>query len=179
MREGYRRERGTGAMATPEGVPLHQPVFILPPVAALLGRRGVGPQLSTPQATAAAMGACHPAQGLRECGCAAPLRSGGWVFSPPPGAVASGSGWRGGLPAAAVAVVASGLEYVAAGLLESFEVAIRGWMPGSGRGSALPFLSPGAHPASLDWCHPAGRMAGISCPVFCCQVPQSRLTTSA
>ena len=39
-----------------------------------------GPQLSTLQATAAAMGACHPAQGLRECGCAAPLRSGGWGF---------------------------------------------------------------------------------------------------
>ena len=67
-------------MATPEGVPLHQPVFILPSVVALPGRRGVGLQLSTPQATAAAMGACHPAQGLCECGCAAPLRSGGWGF---------------------------------------------------------------------------------------------------
>jgi hypothetical protein len=68
-------------------------------------------------------GACHPAQGLSECGGAAPLRSGGWGFSPPPGAVASGSGLRGGLPAAAVASIACGIEVVAAGLLEPFGVA--------------------------------------------------------
>jgi hypothetical protein len=88
----------------------------------------------------------------------------GGFFSPPPGAVASGSGWRGGLPASAVAVVASGLEYVAAGLLGSFGVAIRGWMPGSGRRSALQILSPVADPVGLDWCHPAGRMAGVLRP---------------
>jgi len=109
-----------------------------------------GPQLSTLQATAAVIRAFHPAQGLRECGAAAPLRSGGWLFSPPPGAVASGSGWRGGLPAAAVAAVACGIEVVAAGLLKPFGVAECCWMPGLGRRSARPFSIPGAHPASLD-----------------------------
>ena len=86
------------------------------------------------------------------------------VFSPPPGAVASGSGWRGGLPAAAVAVVGCGIEVVAAGLLKPLGVAERGWMTGLGWGSALQILMPGAHPAGLDWCHPAGRMAGVLCP---------------
>jgi len=74
----------------------------------------------------------------------------GVVFSPPPGAVASGSGWRGGLPAAAVAVVACGIEVVAAGLLEPFGVAEGCWMPGLGWGSALQIMIPGAHPAGLD-----------------------------
>ena len=39
-----------------------------------------GPQLCRPLATAAVIGACHPAQGLRECGAAAPLRSGESCF---------------------------------------------------------------------------------------------------
>lgn len=86
------------------------------------------------------------------------------VSSPPPGAVPSGSGWRGGLPAAAVAVVAWGIEEVAAGLLKSLGVVECCQMPGFGRRSALPILSPGAHPADLDWCHPAGRMAGVLYP---------------
>jgi hypothetical protein len=85
----------------------------------------------------------------------------GGVFSPPPGAVASGSGWRGGLPAAAVAAGACGIEIVAAGLLDSLGMAERCWMPGLGHRSALSILSPGAHPAGLDWCHPAGRTAGV------------------
>ena len=85
--------------------------------------------------------------------------------SPPPGAVASGSGWQGGLPAAAVAAGACGIGIVAAGLLESLGMAERCWMPGLGRRSALPFFSPSAHPAGLDWCHPAGRMAGVLRPL--------------
>jgi hypothetical protein len=44
--------------------------------------------------------------------------------------VASGSGWRGGLPAAAVAAVACGIEEVAAGSLKSLGVAVCCWMPG-------------------------------------------------
>ena len=35
-------------------------------------------------------GACHPAQGLRECGAAAPLRSGGWGFFASPGQPSAG-----------------------------------------------------------------------------------------
>jgi len=90
-------------------------------------------------------------------------REGGF-FSLPPGAVASGSGKRGGLPAAAVAAVACGIEEVAAGLLKSLGVAECCWLPGLGCGSALQFLIPGADPVGRDWCHPAGRMAGVLRP---------------
>jgi hypothetical protein len=53
------------------------------------------------------------------------LGHGGGNRSVSPGAraVAAGSGLRGGLPAAAVASIACGIEVVAAGLLEPFGVA--------------------------------------------------------
>ncbi len=81
----------------------------------------------------------------------------GWLgfSSPPTGAVASGSGWRSGLPASAVAAIACGIEEVPAGLLESLGVAQCCWMPGLGWGSALQILSPVGEPVGLDWCHPA------------------------
>jgi hypothetical protein len=78
-----------------------------------------------------------------------------------------------------VAAVACGIEVVAAGLLKPLGVAECGWMPGLGWGSALQILMPGAHPAGLDWCHPAGRMAGAFAPFLCCQVPQNHATASA
>jgi hypothetical protein len=83
---------------------------VLPPLAALPGRRGVGAQLSTPQATAAAMERVTRRKGYASAAGPHPCARVGGVFSPPPGAVASGSGWRGGLPAAAVASIGSGLE---------------------------------------------------------------------
>ena len=103
-----------------------------------------------PQATAAEVERATRRKGHASAALPHPCARVRVVSSPPPGAVASGSGWQGGLPAAAVAAIASGLEYLAAGLLESFGVAIRGWMPGLGWGSALQFLIPGAHPAGLD-----------------------------
>jgi hypothetical protein len=68
-------------------------------------------------------GACHPAQGLSECGGAAPLRSGGWGFFAAAGGCGIGFWIARRPPAAAVAAVACGIEVVAAGLLESLGVA--------------------------------------------------------